>query len=139
MVRQVYYCCILFYLSTLFVLLIGCFGGYEGLYAANGKVIESFEAGPIKGSQKHVVKVKTHFEWYAEHPCPCNGEEPPCIKTFLNKDLPAGESRDIQVYNQMDDVSEKYEGGSLVPAAIERSSVRIITVPFCKQMKSKSS
>ena len=111
----------LFYVSILLVLVAACFGAFEGLHASP-KVIETFEAGPIKTEKKQVVKVKTQFEWNMANPCKCNGEGGPCIKTFLNKDQPQAESKDFQINNNLNQSSEKYQGSNLVPTLTNGSA-----------------
>ena len=136
MIKGIQRLCILFYLSILFVLIAGCFGAFDDLYAS-AKVIETFEAGPIKTEKKHVVKVKSQFGWDMENPCKCDGEGGPCIKSFLDKDQPPGDPKIVQVNENQNLNSEKYQGSSLVPTIIQNYSVRVISVPFCRQSKSK--
>lgn len=132
--KRIKYFYIPLYILVLGFSLIGSFGFFEGLHAG-GKVIETFEAGPIKPASKKVYKVKTQFEWTIENPCQCDGENPPCIKTFLNKDLPSEESREIQQYENLSESSDRYQGSNYVPTIIRESSVRIIIVPFCQGAK----
>lgn len=132
MERHIHTFCLILYVSILVVLGLGSLGTFDNLYATNGRVIETFEMGPIKSDKKQVVRVKTQYEWTQKNVCPCNGENPPCIKTFLDKNLPSEEPEDVQVFNELEQSSDKYQGSNLVPAAIELSSVRILTVPFCR-------
>ena len=136
MIKGIQRLCAIFYLSILFVLIAGCFGAFDNLYAS-AKVIETFEAGPIKTEKKYVVKVKSQFSWDLENPCQCDGEGGPCIKSFLDKNQPPGAPKDIQTNENLNQNSEKYQGSSLVPTTIQNYSVRIISVPFCRQSKSK--
>lgn len=122
------------YAAVLSTMLLGAFGFYEGLHAEE-KVIETFEAGPIKVPKKEVYRVKTQFEWSMQNPCNCQEGDAPCIKTFLNKDLPSVEPPDVQSYEHLNQSSDKYQGGEYVPTIIRESSVRLIVIPFCGQTK----
>lgn len=128
---------IFFYCSILTVLIAGAFGCFEGLYAApkaSPKVVQTFEAGPIKADKKQVVKVQTHFEWSQKKQCQCpDHNDGPCIKTFLDKDLPSETPKYLKRYNKLEQNSDKYQGSNLVPTGIEYSSVRILVFPFCSQ------
>lgn len=134
MKKRVRYIYIPFYLLSLSITLLGAFGFFDGLHAEQ-KVIQTFEAGPVKVPKKVVYKVKTQFEWTMNDPCPCEDEEAPCIKTFLNKDQPSEEPEDLQNYDELNQLSDKYQGGNLVPTIIRESSVRLIYIPFCGQTK----
>ncbi len=123
---------IFFYSSILGVVMLAGFGLIEGLHA-EGKVIEKFEAGPIKVPKKQVFRAKTHFEWNLENPCPCNDDEAPCIKSFLDKDLPTTTPEYAKSYKNFSNKNTQYQGGSVVPNSTGESSVRVIVIPFCRQ------
>lgn len=109
------------------------------LHAAS-EVIEKFEAGPIKSEREKVVGVKTNFTSSESlHPCRCPEERGPCIETFLNKNSPAQPTqrypKRIEDYFIQNSQGSEYQGAGQVPWGIETSSVRLINIPFCGQVR----
>lgn len=114
--------------------------GYEEKLFAEGQVIKTFRAGPEKVPHKQEQGVKTNFNWSRPSPCNCPDSQGPCIQTFLDK--PAIQSQQrypsmIEDYYIQTNMGSLYQGAGQVPWGIDVSSVRLINIPFCGQVKNK--
>lgn len=137
--RTIYAIRLLFFIG-LFSLMIFIPREVEKRLHSASELIEKFEAGPVKSQKKRVVGVKTNFTWTESlTPCRCPEDQGPCIETFLNKSSPAQPTqrypRMIEDYFIQNSQGNEYQGAGQVPWGIEKSSVRLINIPFCGQIR----
>ncbi len=126
------------YSSIFIAVVLIAFGFEEKLFSGNAEVIETYKAGPINMSKKKVTGVKTNFTWTKEGNCECEEETGPCIQTFLDKKVSQPNSRYpsmIEDYYIQNNPGSLYQGAGQVPWGIETSSVRLINIPFCGQVR----
>ena len=133
---RLFYICL--YSSIFIAVVLIALGFEEKLFSSNTEVIETYKAGPVKTSKKQVSGVKTNFTWSKEGNCQCNDETGPCIQTFLDKKVSQPNQRYpsmIENYYIQNNTGSLYQGAGQVPWGIEASSVRLLNIPFCGQVR----